>query len=271
MPTELSEKDKKLKTMMEESLANPDGTWPGRFRRVNSLLPKDPRCTLCMKPFVQKDDRFFTSFYKKRRSMSNPLFCTTCEDMAKKLHAGVETELTMLFADIRGSTPLAESMSPTQFRQLIDRFYTETTHVLTHSLAMIDKLAGDEVSGFYLPGYVGKDHARVAVDAARGLLEVTGHADAEGPWVPVGAGVNTGVAYFGTVGTSEDLIEITALGDEVNVAARLASQAAAGEILLSQTTVDQAGLDTAGLQKRTLDLKGKAEPIDVWVMAVGPA
>jgi len=84
-------------------------------------------------------------------------------------------------------------------------------------------------------------------------------------------GVNTGVAYFGTVGTGDDLIEMTALCDEVNVAARLASQAAAGEIVLSQNTVNQAGLDTAGLERRTLELKCKTEPSDVWVMAIGPA
>jgi adenylate cyclase len=216
-----------------------------------------------MGPFVQKGDRFITSFYKKKRSMTNPLMCTSCEDMAMLLHAGVETELSVLFADIRGSTPLAESMSPAKFRQLIDRFYTETTYVLTHSLAMIDKLAGDEVSGFYLPGYVGKDHARVSIEAARKILEVTGHADQGGPWAPVGVGLNTGVAYFGTVGTGDDLIEMTALGDEVNVAARLASQAAAGEIVLSQSTVSQAALDTARLERRTLELKGKTEPMDV--------
>jgi len=61
------------------------------------------------------------------------------------------------------------------------------------------------------------------------------------------------------------------LGDEVNVAARLASNAAAGEIVLSDSTVAGAGLDAAGLEKRTLALKGKSEPMDVWVLRVGPA
>ena len=97
---------------------------------------------------------------------------------------------------------------------------------------------------------------------------MTGHADPEGPWAPVGVGINTGEAYFGTVGTSHDLVEITALGDAVNVAARLASQAAAGEVLLSESTVRKAGLDTAGLELRTLALKGKIEPMDVWVIRV---
>jgi adenylate cyclase len=83
-------------------------------------------------------------------------------------------------------------------------------------------------------------------------------------------GINTGRAYFGVVGTGDELVEMTALGDEVNVAARLASQAAAGEIVLSDSTVRQAALDTSDLEKRTLELKGKSRPFDVWVMTVRP-
>jgi adenylate cyclase len=177
--------------------------------------------------------------------------------------------MSMLFADIRGSTTLAESMRAAEFRQLIDRFYTETTRVLTHSLAIINKLAGDEVSGFYLPGYVGRDYAKASVAAAVEILRVTGHADPEGPWAPVGAGINTSEACFGVVGTGDHLIELTALGDAVNVAARLASQAAAGEVVLSESTVRKARLDTAGLEQRTLALKGKSQPMAVWVMTVG--
>ena len=117
-----------------------------------------------------------------------------------------------------------------------------------------------------MPSYVGRDHAAVAVKAAQKLLRVTGHADPEGPWAPVGVGVNTGVAYFGTVGNDDAMIEITALGDEVNVAARLGSNAAAGEILLSESTVVGAALDQSQLEKRTLALKGKSQPTDVWVL-----
>jgi hypothetical protein len=69
MPKELSKKDKKIKAMMEKTLASPGGTFYGRYRRVYSLLPSDPRCTACMGPFVRKGDRFITSFYKKKRSI----------------------------------------------------------------------------------------------------------------------------------------------------------------------------------------------------------
>jgi len=271
MPRKLSAKEEKMKALMAKSLASPDLTWFGRSRRLFGLLPKDPRCTACGAPFEGGGGTLVRTLLNKRRSQYNPLFCNQCEELARKLQAGAETPMSMLFADVRGSTPLAEGMSATDFQRLIDRFYTETTHVLIHSLAQIDKLAGDQVSGYYLPSYVGRDHAKVSVAAAQELLRVTGHADPEGPWAPVGVGINTGVAYFGTVGRNDDMIDITALGDEVNVAARLASNAAAGEIVLSASTVAEAGLDGAGLEKRTLALKGKSEPMDVWVLRVGPA
>lgn len=271
MDKELSPKDKKLKAQMEEALASPDVTWMGRGRRFFGLLPSDPRCAACLAPFEGVGSTLVRAVLNKKRSKMNPLFCNMCEEYAKRTHAGTEVELSMLFADIRGSTPLAESMSPTEFKQLIDRFYTETTHVLTHSLAQIDKLAGDEVSGFYLPSYLGHDFAKVSVKAAQDILQVTGHSDPEGPWAPVGVGINTGRAYFGVVGTTDDIVDMTALGDEVNVASRLAAQAAAGEVVLSESTVRKAGLDTAGLEKRTLTLKGKSQPMDVWVMKVGLA
>jgi adenylate cyclase len=270
MTKELSEKDRKMKERMEKTLASPDMTWIGRGRRFFSLLPSDPRCASCMAPFEGAGGTFVKTVLNKRRSTMNPLYCNHCEEAARRTRAGTELDMSMLFADIRGSTPLAESMTPAEFRRLIDRFYTETTHVLTYYLAMIDKLAGDEVSGYFMPGYLGREYAAKSVEAAQDLLKVTGHADPGGPWAPVGVGINTGRAYFGVVGTGEELIEMTGLGDEVNIAARLASQAAAGEIVLSESTVSKAALDTSLLEKRTLELKGKSHPVDVWVMAVEP-
>jgi adenylate cyclase len=262
----LSDKDRKLKEMMEANLTSSEMSWMGRSRRLFGLLPSDPRCAACLAPFEGVGSTVVRVALNKRRSTMNPLFCNTCEELARRVRAGAELEMSMLFADIRGSTRLAESMSATDFHGLIDRFYRETTHVLVHSLAIIDKLAGDEVSGYYLPSYVGKDFPGQAVVAAREILRVTGHADPEGPWAPVGVGVNTGQAYFGVVGRGDDMVDITALGDEVNVAARLASEAAAGEVVMSESTAQRAGLDMTKLEGRTVELKGKSEPMRVWVM-----
>jgi adenylate cyclase len=82
--------------------------------------------------------------------------------------------------------------------------------------------------------------------------------------MPIGIGVNTGVAYVGSIGDSTDT-EMTAMGDVVNVTARLSSVAAAGEILVTTATAAAAGLSGA-LPRRSLQLKGKSQPTDVVVI-----
>jgi adenylate cyclase len=268
MTEKLSARDRKLKEEFENGVRGFDLTFEARGRRIMGLLPSDPRCASCQAPFEGVGGALVKFMLHKEPSTLNPLLCNTCENFFRRLKVGTEVEMSMLFADIRGSTPLAESMSALEFKQLINRFYSETTHVLMHSYAIIDKLVGDEVSGYYVPGIAGKDFVRSSVDAARKLLKATGHADPEGPWAPVGVGINTGVAYFGAVDSKDGLVELTALGDAVNVAARLGSQAAAGEVLMSGSTVRKSGIGTGGLERRTLELKGKSKPMDVWVMRV---
>jgi len=99
-----------------------------------------------------------------------------------------------------------------------------------------------------------------AVECARALMRATGHGQPEGPWVPIGAGVHTGTVWFGAVGEGAH-VEITVVGDAVNVAARLAAAAESGEILVSAGVAAKAGLDS-NLPHRNLDLKGKAEPFE---------
>ena len=268
MKKELSAKEKKLKIRLEKALLNEDVSLFTKGRQIFALLPSDPRCVTCLVPFEGAGATLVKAVLNKRRSMTNPLMCNKCEDLIKRLEYGVEVEMSMLFADIRGSTPLAEGMTPTEFKELIDRFYSETTHVLAHSYAIIDKLVGDEVSAYYIPGFTGKHFALNAVESAREVLRVTGHTNPEGPWAPIGVGIHTGRAYFGAVSSTDGLVELTALGDAVNTASRLATQAAKGEIVISEITAQKAGLDTANLEKRTLELKGKSAPMDVWVMRV---
>jgi adenylate cyclase len=177
--------------------------------------------------------------------------------------------LSLLFADIRGSTALAETMTPTEFSRLIDRFYTVATGALIETGAIIDKLAGDQVAGIFTPGLAGPQHARQAITAAQMILHATGHGAPEGPWIPVGAGVHTGTAFVGAVGSSDGTIDITVLGDAANTAARLSSNARQGEIIISTATCEAAGPDFPALdnlQVRQLELKGKSEPVSVRVL-----
>ena len=172
----------------------------------------------------------------------------------------------MLFADVRGSTSLAEGMTPTEFGHLISRFYSVATAVLIDHEAIIDKLVGDQVTGLFVPGLAGPEHARRAVTAAREILRLTGHADADGPWISVGAGVHTGTAYVGAVGVSHGSTDITVLGDAANTAARLSSSARQGEILISDDSFAAAQSPFENLEQRQLKLKGKSEPVPVRVL-----
>jgi adenylate cyclase len=240
------------------------GKHPGlyRKRRLYKLLPSDPRCKLCNAPFQGVGGKLMQGIGRAQYSQ-NPLFCEAC--LVEPVE-GVEVEITMLFADVRGSTALAEKMSASDFGNLMNRFYETATHVLVRSFAVIDKFVGDEVIGLYIPGMAGADHAHRAVRAAEELLEATGHRTAE-PWLPLGVGIHTGSAYVGLVGSKGGVGDLTALGDSMNVTARLASQAAAGEILVSETAFTRARL-SSGLDQRRLELKGRDEPVTVRVLRV---
>ncbi len=253
---------------VQDALTSGEFSLEGRLRKLFKRLPSEPRCRLCSAPFEGVGGSLMKVAFNKYPSNYNPKICNTCFDVIRKEQIGTETEFSFLFADVRGSTSLAEGMNSVEFSQLINRFYQASTHVLIQSDAIIDKLIGDEVAAFYLPSFVGKDHALKSITAAKELLKATGHDDQNGPWIPVGVGVHTGVAWIGAVGSSEQVNDITALGDSVNVAARLASLAGTGEILISDEACNQAGLPRSGLSERLLELKGKSEPARVWVMRV---
>jgi adenylate cyclase len=200
------------------------------------------------------------------QSRYNPRFCEKCQVFEHP--GGAEVTLTMLFADVRNSTRLAEQMTARDFSRLINRFYTVASHVLIQTDAMVDRLMGDEAIGLYIPGFTGAEHPRKAIEAAQELLRLTGHSDARGPWLPVGVGVHTGPAYVGVVGGEQSTMDFTALGDNVNITARLASEAGPGEIFISDAAYSASHLDLGTLDHRQLELKGKSEPIGVHVLRI---
>jgi adenylate cyclase len=137
--------------------------------------------------------------------------------------------------------------------------------------ALIDKFMGDEVIGLYVPGFAGPAHARVALQAAQELLQATGYADPDGPWLPIGIGVHTGTAFVGAIGSAGAMSDVTVLGDAANVTARLASMAGPGEVLISAAAGAASGQALDSFEQRRLQLKGRREPVDVRVSRVGPA
>jgi adenylate cyclase len=203
-------------------------------------------------------------------SRLTPHLCTRCQGVASQHLGGAEVELTMLFADIRGSTSLAEKMSPSEFGQLISRFFAVASEIIVRSQALLDRLVGDQVIGLYIPGFAGENHRQLAIDAARELVHATGHSSSTGPWIPVGIGIHTGVAFVGSVGSAGVATDITVLGDAANTAARLSSSAKSGEILVSENAM-LSELDSTKLETRLLELKGKSKPVKVFVLNENPS
>jgi adenylate cyclase len=256
--------------------ATPEGYWrailtgrhPGlrRGRHLFGLLPKSPRCKFCNAPFAGPFVPLM-GLLGKRQSAKNPQFCSDC--ITKMPVGGAEIELTLLFADVRGSTTMAENLRPAEFAERMNRFYKVGTQYLVRTGALIDKFMGDEVIGVYVPGFAGPQHARLALQAAQDMLQSTGHTDREGPWVPIGIGVHTGTAYIGALGTDGIASDMTVLGDTANVTARLASAAGAGEILISEASCAAAGIDAHSFEQRHLQLKGRRETMSVRVLRAG--
>lgn len=240
-----------------------------RNRPIFSRLPSNPRCVNCHRPFAGIGGALMRLIWRDlvQKSDKNPRYCFGCHSFMYEIPGGAEVELTMLFVDVRGSTTIAENMDTLEFSRLMNRFYEAAIKVLVRADAFIDKLVGDEVTALFIPGYAGKDHAHKAVEAGKALLQVTGHGSSRGPWVPVGVGIHTGTAWVGSiVGASGAAADFTALGDNVNIAARLASNAGPGEVLISESTYKNAQISNISLEKRTLELKGKSEKFVVRVM-----
>jgi class 3 adenylate cyclase len=178
-----------------------------------------------------------------------------------------EVEASILFSDIRGFSSLAERLPPRQVAEVVGRHLTAMVEVVTAHGGVLDKFAGDAVMAVFGAPRPVEDHARRALRCAAAMqrrqLVLNEAAEHEGlPTSQIGIGVNTGTVIAGTLGGAGRL-DYTVLGDAVNIAQRLQSEAVGGEILAAAVTVHQAGTDRAepvGLKQ----LKGRQELVDVY-------
>jgi|SRR5579864_6892174 len=216
-------------------------------------LPSPPRCELCATPF-KGPIALVLGLLGKRPFPKNPRYCSFCVNGVLSKKVGAEVEMSALFADVRGSTLMAEQLGPTRLHEAMDRFYRTGVETLVKGGAILDRFMGDQVVGYFVPGFAGPEYARRAIETGLAILRATGNVGAA-PWIPVGAGVHKGSAFIGTVGGTEGLYELTAIGEDVNIAARLAASAGSGELLCTEVAYGAAGLDLPG-DIRHLTLKG---------------
>jgi adenylate cyclase len=235
-----------------------DGYEPLRkAQRVFRHMPSDPRCKLCRSPFSGVGGRI-CGVMGRRPSRKNPNLCQSCFDHLPG--GGLELDIAVLFADVRGSTGLGEQRSASEFAACLNDFYATATEVLVRHDALVDKLIGDEVMALFVPGLTGPEYRRRAVDAA---LELAGAVHD----LPIGVAANAGTAFVGNVG-SGTVMDFTALGDAVNVGARLQALANPGEVVLSAELFELVRAEHPGARVESVDVQGRAEPVAVAVLGV---
>jgi adenylate cyclase len=180
---------------------------------------------------------------------------------------GVRQKVTAFFADVRSFTTLSETSQPEVIVNLLNRYFTMASNIIFRHGGTLDKYIGDGLLALFgAPIASGRDAVkavRAAVDLQRSLIDFSRElAEINLPPIAVGIGINTGPAIVGYIG-SEQRLDYTAIGDAINTAARLESIAKPGQIIVSETTMQE--LDESFILKQldTVKLKGKSENLRI--------
>lgn len=181
---------------------------------------------------------------------------------------GVNQKVTVMFADIRGFTPMSENLEPGRVVEILNEYFTRVTEVIFDCGGMLDKYIGDAVMAvFGAPISKGQDAANAlhaAIQIQRLLIELNRDAAARHwPELRVGIGINTGIATAGNIGSPQRL-DYTVVGDTVNTASRLMSNAAGGEILVAHSTAAETNGAFDLAQLPPLQVKGRVEPVHLF-------
>jgi adenylate cyclase len=230
------------------------------LRRTLRNLPSAPRCKVCNNPFGGIGGSV-CGFFGLSPSKKNPNICALCCE--KMPRGGAEVDAAILFADVRNSTAIAERLGPTRYSEALNRFYSVAADVLIRRDAVVDKLIGDEVMAFFVSGHAGRDFKRKAVETGKELLKATGQFDANGPELPIGIGIESGIAFAGNIGP-DNVVDFTVVGDPVNLAARIQGVAGAGELLVGANLFDAVRDRYGDCSSRMVEVRGKRQPVRVF-------
>jgi adenylate cyclase len=231
-----------------------------KVRRMWRHLPAAPRCKVCASPSHGVGGAVARLFWHGPMR-DNPLLCKACFGKLAEHAGGAEIEISVVFADVRGSTGLAERTSASDYRGLIQSYYRSAAVAIDRNGGIVDKFLGDGVMALFIPVITGENHAGRAISAGRAILDAVERDGLAGKGLMVGAGVHTGDAFVGVVGGDEK-VDFTALGDTVNIAARLGALAGPGELLVSRTAWDRAGLGVAQAE-REVEIAGRTGILSV--------
>jgi class 3 adenylate cyclase len=177
------------------------------------------------------------------------------------------TEASLLFADLRGFTPMTEGMAPQAVVAMLNELMTAMSREVLAAGGIVDKYVGDQIIGLFGVPEARGNHARSALDAALGMRARLERLNAERarrgePPLAMGVGVHTGEVVAGCMG-SEEHLSYTCIGAAMNLAARLCSSAEAGQILASDAAVRAAGGRVRARRLEPIAVKGFSEPVAV--------
>lgn len=235
-----------------------------KLRRFWRHVPSPPRCKICAAPF-HGPGSVLARALGFGPTDNSALLCRACFGTLSRNPGGAELEISVLFADVRGSTGLAERTSTAEFRALLQDYYRLAAMAVDRSGGIVDKFLGDGVMSLFIPVISGENHAGRAVEAGRAVLAAVDRLSEKG--FLVGAGVHSGEAFVGSIGSAEKR-DFTALGDTVNVAARLGALAGPRELLVSRAAWDRAGLGEPP-EAREVEIAGRTGTLGVVALTAG--
>jgi adenylate cyclase len=176
---------------------------------------------------------------------------------------GALHEVTMLFSDIRGFTAMSETSAPQEIVRMLNEYFELMVDVVFRHQGTLDKFVGDEIIALFGAPVAVPDAELCAVECALDMLRVLRDFNrtrvAEGQdEIKIGIGINTGMVVTGAIGSSRAL-QYTAIGDAVNLAARLCSAATPEQILVSEATYLKIADRVAAAAMPLMRFKNKAE------------
>lgn len=234
---------------------------------LHRKLPLKPRCRMCLVPF-KGIGGWIMRMRGRGQNSRNPHYCNACDKFLEAYPGGAEIEMSILYVDIRNSTEYTQSNEAADVSRRINVFLNEATRIITDRDGFIMAFYGDCIVAAWPPGFSGENHGLKAQQAAIDLVRNKNMIDSSGEPIPVGVGVHSGNVFIGTVTALQGSFrDVSIFGSNVNLTARLASQAAASQALGSAENIIASGKEPASFSSETVELKGFAEPVAVYTLA----
>jgi adenylate cyclase len=250
--------DRDRAAALEELVAAPAGS--DELRRRHGLAAEEAEVLERAAQEIRRLDELFRPY------LSPQLADRLRADPSAGDLGGEQRQVSVLFADLQGFTAFSERASPSEVIAMLNEYWGGTVPVLEAEGGLIERFAGDAVMVVFNAAADQDDHAPRACRAALELQRAsTRIADERPGWPRFRAGVNTGPAVIGNVGSAERR-SFTAIGDTTNLAARLQAQAEPGQVVIGTATLAALGSTAQVTALGALDLKGKSEPVEAYVL-----